>query len=89
MAHLLIPRGERRREMPSPPPHLPYWYLAGDEPDWRYVVVCCPHGHLSTLRHLSRNEGHQIAPDGTVSPSVVCPHDGCDFHEFVRLENWT
>jgi hypothetical protein len=32
--------------------------------------------------------GHTIAPDGDVSPSVVCPHDGCHFHEYVMLLGW-
>lgn len=31
---------------------------------------------------------HEIKPDGTVHPSVVCPHDGCEFHEHLRLEGW-
>lgn len=31
---------------------------------------------------------HEIAVDGKVSPSLVCPHDGCGFHEFVQLEGW-
>lgn len=31
---------------------------------------------------------HAIAPDGTVTPSVVCPSVGCTFHEFIRLEGW-
>ena len=31
---------------------------------------------------------HSIAADGTVSPSVVCTYDGCDFHEFITLEGW-
>lgn len=31
---------------------------------------------------------HQIAEDGTVAPSVVCPYMDCDFHEFIRLEGW-
>lgn len=30
---------------------------------------------------------HDVAPDGSVSPSVVCPMD-CGFHDFVRLEDW-
>ena len=33
-------------------------------------------------------KNHTIAPDGTVSPSMVCTHDGCDFHEFIKLENY-
>ncbi len=31
---------------------------------------------------------HEIRPDGTVSPSVVCPGEGCDFHAFIRLGGW-
>lgn len=40
-------------------------------------------------------QGHTIAADGTVGPSVVCPRASgnvecpeCGFHEFVRLEGW-
>jgi hypothetical protein len=28
---------------------------------------------------------HQIADDGTVSPSVECE---CGFHEWIKLEGW-
>lgn len=31
---------------------------------------------------------HQIAPNGDVSPSVVCPSPACNFHEFVTLNEW-
>lgn len=31
---------------------------------------------------------HEIKEDGTVHPSVVCPYDGCSFHDYVRLEGW-
>lgn len=41
-----------------------------------------PCGHQASLH------GHEIAADGTVSPSALCPFDGCDFHEFVRLLDW-
>lgn len=29
---------------------------------------------------------HSIAPDGTVSPSVVC--HSCSWHTFIRLADW-
>lgn len=32
---------------------------------------------------------HTIATDGAVSPSMVCPHQPCTFHAFIRLEGWT
>ena len=31
---------------------------------------------------------HEILPDGTVQPSVVCPTQGCTFHEMIKLEGW-
>ena len=31
---------------------------------------------------------HEIAADGTVTPSLDCPTDGCGFHEHVVLAGW-
>lgn len=31
---------------------------------------------------------HKIDKEGNVTPSVVCPIQSCDFHEFVKLEGW-
>jgi hypothetical protein len=31
---------------------------------------------------------HDIAKDGTVTPSVVCPNGNCAFHDYVRLDGW-
>lgn len=54
-------------------------------PTAKRVTVWCPDcGNAATL-------DHDIADDGTVSPSLVCPHvkhDACGFHEFVKLEGW-
>ncbi len=44
------------------------------------IVGACNHG--MNIRN------HTIASDGTVSPSVVCPHPGCGWHVFVRLVGW-
>ncbi len=30
---------------------------------------------------------HDVAHDGTISGSIVCPHD-CGFHDHGRLEGW-
>jgi hypothetical protein len=43
--------------------------------------LTCPNGHIAQL-------DHEISSDGTVTPSVDCPVDDCDFHEFVKLEGW-
>lgn len=29
---------------------------------------------------------HEVADDGTVTPSMVCPN--CDFHEWIVLDGW-
>jgi len=49
----------------------------------RSVSITCP--ECSQLAVLT---DHTISPDGKVTPSVVCPKEGCDFHEFVQLDGW-
>jgi len=61
----------------------------GDE---RWARVCgedlafstCPLGH--TCR-ISRKI-HSVSPDGTLSPSYVCPGTGCTFHDYVQFVGW-
>ncbi len=48
----------------------------------RQVITRCANGHIGSL------DDHTIADDGTVSPSVVCQRQGCNFHEFIKLEDW-
>ena len=44
------------------------------------VLFTCPNcGTIGTF-------DHEIAPDGTVTPSVVCPD--CEFHEWLKLDDW-
>lgn len=61
---------------------LGWWLIAK-----QYVLLRCPSGHTATLH--TPNSGHQIDDAGNVTPSVVCPYDGCEFHEIVRLLDWT
>jgi len=44
--------------------------------------IVCPNGHYGVLID------HDIGSDGTVSPSVVCPEEGCKFHDYVKLLGW-
>lgn len=44
--------------------------------------VSCSNGHVGILTD------HTIDYDGKVNPSLVCPEDGCGFHEFVQLNGW-
>jgi hypothetical protein len=54
------------------------WRLVGSDDQ---VMVKCAKGHLASL-------DHEIAADGTVTPSLGCPTEGCDWHEMVRLKDW-
>lgn len=45
--------------------------------------IVCPAGHYGVLTD------HSIDNDGAVTPSVVCPEDGCDFHENIKLLGWS
>ncbi len=48
------------------------------------ALVCCPQcGVECSLRGT-----HAVEADGTVRPSLVCPTEGCSFHEHVRLDGW-
>ena len=53
---------------------------------WKgFVMLECPFGHRN--RYKIGPDGHQIAADGAVTPSTVCPGDAkpCTFHEYVRF----
>lgn len=45
------------------------------------VIVTCPNGHMAGL------DDHEVADDGTVTPSLECP--SCDFHDSVKLIGYT
>ena len=32
---------------------------------------------------------HSISSDGTLSPSMVCPHKPCEFHKYIQFEGWS
>ena len=44
------------------------------------AVAYCPRcGKKGYLDH------HEIAADGVVSPSLICPHAPCEFHDSIQL----
>lgn len=51
--------------------------------DVRTACVTCP-----KCEKVMSLKNHAIAENGAVSPSLVCPENDCDFHEFVVLEDW-
>lgn len=64
-------------------PEAGEWKGLRAEDGERTASVGCPEcGRLASLRD------HRIASDGEVSPSLVCPHAGCPFHAWARLEGW-
>lgn len=56
-------------------------------------IKCAVCGESATLRgaHVRRDGtyGHDIAADGTVHPSIVCPFPPCTWHVWGRLLEWT
>lgn len=54
-----------------------WWYFAGT------AMLRCPNcGRQCFLNH-------EIAEDGTVNPSVICPFAGCGFHDWITLVGWS
>jgi len=45
------------------------------------AFIVCP--DCGTRLHMNP---HIVAANGTVSPSVVCHGDGCNFHDYVVLD---
>ena len=59
------------------------WHRDGAPDNILAVSVACPAcGKIAGL------EDHKIDVTGEVSPSVVCPREGCIFHDWVTLYGW-
>lgn len=86
-------RGERKRKMIDKIHLFPYETSESDKlPDraltWLQtkdgkVAIACGNGHMAFL-----DPEHQIADDGSVTPSLGCPEEGCDWHVFGKLVGW-
>lgn len=70
------------RDATNWPVEVPCWErIIGDATK---AIIWCGNGHLATT-----SAQHTIDPEGKVSPSVVCPREGCTWHEWVKLVGWT
>jgi hypothetical protein len=57
---------------------------------WRRLIdgknisasIFCSKGHYGVVTD------HTINDDGIVNPSVVCPEEGCTFHDMIKLKDW-
>jgi len=50
-----------------------------------WALLSCSNGHECYLSPIH----HQVAADGAVTPSAVCPVKDCGWHQFIRLVGWT
>lgn len=62
--------------------NIPLTWKPLKEGDKRSASFICPNRHYGVLLD------HDIAPDGTVSPYVVCPEKECEFHDYIKLVGW-
>lgn len=51
-------------------------------PERREAAIGCP------LCGCHARLGHEIDDKGVVTPSLVCPHTPCTFHDWGILEDW-
>lgn len=49
--------------------------------DGKAILTCPKCGQFGSLNH-------EIAPDGTVTPSMVCTTKDCGFHDMGKLVGW-
>ncbi len=75
---VLLRRAGRETRWDAEP--LTWWPVLSD--GRRSAIIACSGGHAASIT------GHDIKADGTVHPSVVCPHEGCSWHVMARLEGW-
>lgn len=54
------------------------------EPARRVPAIACP-----TCSRLFCLANHTLDAEGHASPSVVCPHEGCTFHVFLEVADYS
>lgn len=68
---------------PHGKPEKGTWHGGKKSTGVRTALLSCPDcGKIGSLGD------HKIAANGAVSPSVVCPTEGCRFHEWIILDGW-
>ena len=75
-----IERGTYRRVLEY---WAPYCARKGIPNTW-WAELCCPGCGRGAM--VGRN--HTVLMGGIVTPSDVCPHEGCSFHEHIILDDW-
>jgi predicted Zn finger-like uncharacterized protein len=72
-----IPKRPDDREAPGP------WWHPLTTPEGTNATVRCPNcGSVFTLTD------HTIAPNGAVSPSILCAASHCNWHVYGHLVDW-
>lgn len=62
---------------------VPGTWHGGNTGKGRSASICCP-----KCKKIGTLTDHTISGEGKVNPSLVCPNDKCNFHEYVQLEGW-
>jgi len=71
----LIKKGNLKEQLPNT------WYMSKGQ-----VMIKCP--KCGKIAGLDDHVINPVGKNGEVSPSLVCPNDKCNFHEYVELEDW-
>lgn len=58
------------------------WWPVTRSDGRKSAMVTCGNAHIASLAD------HDIGLGGYVTPSLVCPEEGCGWHEWVRLDGW-
>ena len=53
------------------------------KPVKHYAHISCPKCAQVIFLH-----DYKIEENGQVFPSIICPSDGCKFHEHIKLKDW-
>ena len=64
--------------------HEPGTWKGLRTPAGRSASFTCPRCGLACSL-----DGHTIEASGFVRPSVLCPVEGCTFHDWIRLVGWS
>lgn len=87
MSVVMIPKGDRETQAAGT-----WWHDTWGDDEGYVTDLKCPNGHISSLYSVRSDAPasthHVIDDTGVVTPSVVCPREGCDWHERIVLESW-
>lgn len=85
MGHYLLKKSNAKTRLGQEPGT---WRLALRSCGLVYVQIKCPECARNSSMRVNKDTGHTVDGCGNVSPSLVCPHSGCSWHVFGKLDGW-